>query len=422
MKKKSILSVLAAFVLSCQVCAQAAPPVIGSESACLMDAQSGQILYEKNAHTKRPMASITKVMTALLIIENGDLTAKTTATAQALATVDADSTRIGFVEGENLTVDELMYCMMVYSANDAANILAAYLDGDVQTFVNRMNERAKELGCVNTHFANPNGLDSEGHYSCAEDMARITYAANAHPEFAKYSGALTYQLPADNIIPEGWSIGTKVNMYQKTHECYDPRIYAAKTGWTTKARNTFVACAKSDEAHLIVSALCAPVKKQIFMDTSALLDYGEKNYACVTVLPDDYKEQAEQAAEDIGYALDTEELTDIQLLLPKSLSADDLRYVCAAPEHATPYIAVMVSEDCAETYLTETGMHAEEPLLRVPVKLTEQKRLFVPDRTGSAHADLPQGQRMAVIAAIVVGCAALLVVVMRFVTRRKKTK
>ena len=420
MKKKYILSVLAALALSAQVCAQAAPPVIGSESACLMDAQSGQILYEKNAHTKRPMASITKVMTALLVIENGDLTAETTATAQALATVDADSTRIGFVEGEHLTVDELMYCMLVYSANDAANILAAYVDGDVQTFVNRMNERAKELGCVNTHFANPNGLDTEGHYSCAEDMARITYAANQHPEFAKYSGALTYQLPADNVIPEGWTIGTKVNMYQKAHECYDPRIYAAKTGWTTKAHNTFVACGKSEQGHLIAAALCAPVKKQIFMDTSALLDYGEQNYACVTVPPDEYKKQARQAAGDIGYDLDTEELTDIRLLLPKSLSADNLRYVCAAPENATPYIAVMVSEDCAETYLAETGMHAEEPLLRVPVTLTEQKKLFVPDRTETEPDGLSQGQRMAVIMAVVVGCAVLLVGIIRLVTRRKK--
>lgn len=215
MRKKILACLLAGIALCGSISAFAAAPALSSPTACLMDADSGQILYQKSAQTELPMASITKVMTALLVIENGDLSASTTATAEAINSVDLESTRIGFEPNEQLTVDELMYSMLVYSANDAANILAVYTAGDLQTFVNQMNEKAKELGCTHTHFANPNGLDTDGHYSCAEDMARITRAANQHPEFSKYSSTVSYVLPADNLIGPGWEIRTKVNMIKK---------------------------------------------------------------------------------------------------------------------------------------------------------------------------------------------------------------
>ena len=134
MGKKIIACLLAVFMLCGSVSALAAPPKLESPSACLMDAETGQILYELDAQTERPMASITKTMTALLIMENGDLSASTVATAEAINSVELDSTRVGFEPNEQLTVDELMYCMLVYSANDAANILACYLDGNVQAF------------------------------------------------------------------------------------------------------------------------------------------------------------------------------------------------------------------------------------------------------------------------------------------------
>lgn len=432
MKKRIIACLMAAVLLCSSVCALAAPPQLSSASACLMDAETGQILYEKNAKTKLAMASITKVMTALIVIEEGDLSASTVATQEALDLVDADSTRIGFVAGEQLTVDELMYCMLVYSANDAANVLAACVGGSVEAFVERMNERAQELGCTNTHFANPNGLDAEGHYSCAEDMARITYAANQYEEFSTYSSAVSYRLPADNIIPEGWAIWTKVNMLRQSDATYDSRIYAAKTGWTTNAHNTFVACGKSENANFVVSVLNCPVKNGIFVDTTALLDYGEQCFASVTVEADEYKIQAKQAAKEADCRLDLDALNDFSIKMPVGMDADDLSYVCVAAEGKTPYLAVLIAEDSREEYAAATGMDGTVPLIRVPV--TIKPGLLDIDATeaaGSSETDwlellnhLSETQQSVVLVGIVVIGAGLLMLVIRLMigVYRKKRK
>ena len=164
MGKKIAACLMAVLLLCSSMSALAAAPQTTSQSVCVMDADTGEILYEKDAYTQLPMASITKTMTALVAMENSDLQGTTTATNEALATVDLASTRIGFEAGENLTLDELMYCMLVYSANDAANILAAAVGGTVDNFVAMMNAKAEELGCTHTHFMNPNGLDADGHY------------------------------------------------------------------------------------------------------------------------------------------------------------------------------------------------------------------------------------------------------------------
>ena len=424
MKKRILACLMTVLILCSSVCAMAAPE-LASASACLMDAKTGQILYEKDAQTKRPMASITKVMTALLVIEEGDLTEETTATEQALATVDPASTRIGFVGGEQLTVDELMYCMLVYSANDAANVLAAYVDGDVETFVARMNEKAKELGCTNTHFVNPNGLDDEGHYSCAEDMARITRAANQHPEFAKYSSAVTYQLPADNIIPQGWTIGTKVNMLRENHDTYDARVYAAKTGWTTNAHNTFVACGKSDTSDFIVTVLNCSAKNGIFVDTTTLLNYGEQSFHTVAISSDDYEKQARRAGKDVDCKIDTEALKDISLKLPKDMTEKDLDYVCTVPKNATPYLAVMIEQDSRAKYTEITGIDGNKPLLRVPV--TVENDDVHPSDSTQTNADgfldgLTKTQRSVIWVGLIVIGAGILMLIIRFAISSRNKK
>lgn len=368
MRKKILACLLAGIALCGSISAFAAAPALSSPTACLMDADSGQILYQKSAQTELPMASITKVMTALLVIENGDLSASTTATAEAINSVDLESTRIGFEPNEQLTVDELMYSMLVYSANDAANILAVYTAGDLQTFVNQMNEKAKELGCTHTHFANPNGLDTDGHYSCAEDMARITRAANQHPEFSKYSSTVSYVLPADNLIGPGWEIRTKVNMIKKEDPTYDARVYAAKTGWTTKAHNTFVACGKSENANLIVTVLGCPMKNGIFLDTTALLNYGEQAYQPVTVTAEEYRAQAKKAAKQAGCSIDTDALSDITLRLPKGMGANDLAYTCAKTETGAQ-LTVCIAESSRQAYTAVTNTDGAQPLLQMQVPL-----------------------------------------------------
>lgn len=379
MGKRIIACLLAAVLLCSGVSALAAAPTLNSGAACLMDAATGEILYEKDAYKQMPMASITKVMTALLVIEKGDLNASTVATAEAINSVDLESTRVGFVAGEQLTVDELMYCMLVDSANDAANILAAYVAGDVASFVEMMNGRAAELGCTNTHFANPNGLDTDGHYTCAHDMAVITRAANQHPEFAKYSSAISYQLPADNVIGQGWQVWTKVNMLKQDDPTYDARVYAAKTGWTTNAHNTFVACGKSDCGDFIVTVLNCPVKNGIFQDATALFNYAEQGYTNATVPAADYAKAAKKAAKKAGYKIDTDALEDIMLRLPNELGADALEYTCEATADGAQ-LAVIIAEGSRTAYTTATGMDGTQPLLRITLPLKNEE----PEQSGSA--------------------------------------
>ncbi len=372
MRKKILIAcILAVMALCGGVAAWAAPPELQSESVCLMDADTGEVLYEKNADEQRPMASITKVMTALLVLENGDLDATVTVTADALADVDLDSTRVGFEEGEVLTVDELMYCMLVASANDAANILAEYIGGDVDTFVGMMNAKAEELGCTNTHFANPNGLDTDGHYSCAHDMALITYAANQYEQFASYSSTESYTLPADNVISEGWQIWTLVNMIRKDDETYDARVYAAKTGWTTTAKNTFVACGRSGSTNLIVTLLGCQLKTDLFADTTALLDYGEQAYEQQTVSVDDYSEQAQAAANAAGYRIDTDALESFTLRLPSDIDADDLTYTFETTDSGA-LLHVGIARSSRKVYAAATGMDGSQTIKSITLSVLEK--------------------------------------------------
>ena len=421
MGKKLIACFMAALLLCGGVSAWAAAPEVTSQSVCVMDADTGQVLYEKDAKAELPMASITKVMTALLVLENGDLGGTTTATDEALATVDLESTRVGFVAGEQLTIDELMYCMMVYSANDAANILAEAVGGSVDAFVERMNQKAQELGCTHTHFVNPNGLDADGHYTCAYDMALITRAANQYPEFAKYSGATSYSLPSDNVIGEGWQVNTKVDMLDQSKEVYDHRVYAAKTGWTTNAHNTFVACAKTDNGNnLIVTLLNCPMKNGIFTETTALLNYADEEYPAVTVAAGDYEKEAQKAAKEAGVKTDTSVLEDFTLHLPKCVTAENLAYRCDV-EGDEASLQVTVASDSRKAYEQETGKSGDEPLLSIPLTveaMTSTDEKAVDDTPASGLLGLlhglPQIAQDAIRVAAIVLCAIVIMIVLLF--------
>lgn len=431
MGKKIVTCLMAVLLLCGSMSALAAAPQTTSQSVCVMDADTGEILYEKDAYTQLPMASITKTMTALVAMENSDLQGTTTATNEALATVDLASTRIGFEAGENLTLDELMYCMLVYSANDAANILAAAVGGTVDNFVAMMNAKAEELGCTHTHFMNPNGLDADGHYTCAHDMAIITQAANKYPAFAKYAGTVNYTLPADNVIGDGWQIKTKVNALEQGDPVYDARIYAAKTGWTTKAHNTFVACAKTkDGGNMIVTLLNCPVKNGIFTETTALLNYAESAYPKLTVSTDAFEKKAKKAVKKAGGKLDEAELQDVTLRLPAGMTENDLSYACAKTPSGVQ-LQISVAEGSRKAYQDETGLDGSVPLATVLLPVVDEKT----DKQGqNVQTDeseqqgalasvqqklsgLPKLAQDALIGASIVICAIVLMFAILFVIR-----
>ena len=209
MKIRRIVSVFLLAVLMSILCL---PPLayadesldIQAKAALLVDGSSGRVLYAKNEHEELYPASITKVTTALLVfeaIERGDLCLDQTVTvsASALAGQDPDGSTAGIKEGEQLTVEELLYCMLVVSANEACSILAEAVSGSVDAFVEQMNQRVQELGCVNTHYVNDSGLHDPQHYSSAWDIYLITREAMKYDEFMTIVNSKSYTVPATNL-------------------------------------------------------------------------------------------------------------------------------------------------------------------------------------------------------------------------------
>ncbi|MDO5548816.1 MAG: D-alanyl-D-alanine carboxypeptidase family protein [Eubacteriales bacterium] len=362
--------------------ALAETPKLVSESACVIDASNGEILYQKHANRALRPASITKQMTALLVLEKVDageisLDDKAEVTYDALIAVDPTSTLIGFEEGQKRTIRDLMYCMLVDSANDAANILAEYVGGDLDTFVDMMNARADELGCTHTHFANPNGLDPDDeqiHRCSARDMALISYELSKHSDYYTFAGAKQYALEVDDVVTEPWEIWTKVDMLLPASEYYNKELIAGKTGWTHLAHHTFVAYMERGDRSLIVVVMNSMDPGAKYSDTEKLVDYCCDNYTPLTLTPADYSDSLTAAIESAGLEinLDTGELPDLPIVLPSDLSADDITYSVAMEEDGeTPVLTLGLKEEAWDTYKAATHMQGEAAVLSrtvLPVK------------------------------------------------------
>ncbi len=156
-----------------------------SHSAIIIENKTGKVLYEKNSEQKMYPASTTKILTAILTIEKGNLQDKTKVTKTAIAEMKSGYTSAYLVEGEELTVEELLELLLIHSANDASNVLAEYISGSIPAFVDLMNLKLKELGCNNTHFVTTNGLHDDNHYTTAKDMATITRYCMKNPDFRR---------------------------------------------------------------------------------------------------------------------------------------------------------------------------------------------------------------------------------------------
>ena len=171
---------------------------IQGPSAVVMDIDSGTVLYDKGGEDQHYPASITKIMTGLLAVEHGNLKDTVTFSDKAIDNVRNDSSNIARDVGEKMTLEECLYGMFLASANECAWAIAEHIGGSEPKFIDMMNEKAKELGCTHTHFANPNGLHMDDHYTCASDMAKIACAAYKNPEIAKIVGTKSYQIPPTN--------------------------------------------------------------------------------------------------------------------------------------------------------------------------------------------------------------------------------
>ena len=257
-----------------------AGPAVYAESAIVMEADTGMILYAKDIQAKNYPASITKIMTALVTLERCELNEEVTYSYEATHSIEYGSSSIARTEGEILTVEESLYALMLSSANECANALAEHIAGTNEEFAVLMNEKAKELGCVNTNFANPSGLHDENHYTCAYDMALITKAALENEDFRRIAGTDYYTLRATNKNDEELWMQNHHYMIApyRTDKYLDDTIFAGKTGYTTDALNTLVTCGTRNGMDVIVVTMRTRSTGEkgvpLFTDTAALLDYA----------------------------------------------------------------------------------------------------------------------------------------------------
>ena len=246
--------------------------VLYSAAACVMDADTGQILYAKNMDEKHYPASITKVLTGLVIIENTSLSDVITFHNDCWDNVNYYSDmNVGMLDGEQLTVDQALHCILMASANEVCNGAAIHVAGSVPAFVDMMNERAAEIGCENTHFVTPNGLHDEKHYTTAHDMALIARECIKNAVFRRITGTREYTIKKTNMRKEGFGISQKHKMLMYTDFHYDACI-GGKTGYTEEARNTLITFAEKNGMSL-VSVVMYNADGHIYPDTITALDY-----------------------------------------------------------------------------------------------------------------------------------------------------
>ena len=248
-----------------------AKPTISAEAGILYDVTNGRVLFEKNADEKLAPASTTKLMTALLVLEKANLDDKVTFSKTAVTNLESGAVKIGLVEGDQVSVKDSLYALLLKSANEVANGLAEHVSGSISAFAELMNARAAELGCTNTHFVNPNGLNSDQQYTTCRDMAKIAAAAFANKTLCEIDSTLSYKFPATKAAAAR-TITPGHKMLYPNDSRYYAGIVGGKTGYTSKAGNTLVSCVEKNGVRMV--AVILKSKSTHYEDTKKMLDYG----------------------------------------------------------------------------------------------------------------------------------------------------
>lgn len=253
-------------------------PNVHAQSAIVMEASTGLILYEKNMNETHYPASITKILSALLVIENASLGEVVTFSRDSVFKIERDSSHIGIDVGEQLTVQQCLYGILLESANEVTYAAAEHVAGSIPAFSEMMNEKAKSLGALNSNFVNPHGLPDDNHYTSAYDMALITREAMKNETFRKIIATRTYQIPPTNKQKETRYLRNHHKFILKNELSYDGTI-GGKTGYTTKAKYTLVTIAKRGDLELICVVMRVDTSAHQYEDTAKLLDFGFDNFS-----------------------------------------------------------------------------------------------------------------------------------------------
>ena len=268
-----------------------------SESAILIEAKTGKILFEKNIHDRKYPASTTKVLTAIIAIEKCDLSEKATASEAAIAALKDGYTKANIQVGETFTIEELLNVLILQSANEAASIIAEHISGSTKEFAKLMNDKAKEIGCIESNFVNPNGVHDENHYSSAYDLALIARYAMKNETFRKLVVLKECRLPNTEFWNEEQVLEHGERIFKNTNQLLNPesRYYyqyanGIKAGFTTPAKNCLIASSNKDGFEVISVVLHAESTEDNlsarYIDTINLFEYGYNNYNIDDILRD----------------------------------------------------------------------------------------------------------------------------------------
>lgn len=303
-------------------------PAVSARAAVLMDAATGQVLFAKNASERLPMASTTKIMTALVALERGRL--DDVVTVSRAATL-VDGSRVYLDAGEQATLRDLLYALLLESGNDAAIAIAEHVGGSVEGFVALMNARARELGAADTLFADPHGLSARGHYTTARDLAAITREALRNPVFAAIVATKEYQMP--------WPAKNSVRRLYNHNKLLwrEGDVTGVKTGYIPESGPCLVVSARRGEQALIAVLLNGPSAAEVYRDARRLLDFGFEHYETRRVVRAGQVVGEEELAD--GRRLPVQAAADVLVTVPKGAAVQVEREATGAGPLSPPVVA-----------------------------------------------------------------------------------
>jgi D-alanyl-D-alanine carboxypeptidase (penicillin-binding protein 5/6) len=399
-----------------------------AKATYVLETTTGICIYGKNAEERLYPASTTKLMTALLIVEEGNLSDVVTFSAHAVNSIPYDSMHISIQPGEQLTLDQVLHAILIQSANEACMGAAEHIFGSVEAFVARMNERATELGAVNTHFANPHGLHDEQHYTTSIDLALIMQEVMKNETLRAVMSKATYTIPPTNKTDKPRYLTNSNRLIHQNGQYYNENIICGKTGFTTPAGNTLVTYGEVNGLSFIIVIMKAGQGKT-FQSTSTLIDYFEKSLQIVTVANVfDYAAAVPSANGELVYLQPKEGFT---LLSYRDDPMTDLRTEYSIPDMITEPVREgtplgTISVYSGDRLVGKTEMVARADYgLEAPVVQTTGEISTTPVTT---EAEVPRGGGMAqlfrfvlIAGGVVLACFVLyLVVAMISASRYRK--
>ena len=386
-------------------------PEINGHAAILIDIDTGAILYSKNADEKMYPASITKIMTALLAVENCAMEDTFSFTQDILNVLPWDAAKYGYVAGEEVNIRDLLYVLMLRSANEVAIGLGMKIAGTEEEFGKLMTKRAKEIGAVNTNFVNATGLHDDNHYTTAHDMALIAMEAMGNATFAEVWGTPNYIVNPTNIEPDVVRIWNRHNMMVNTNAAYYGYAKGGKTGYTDEAGRTLVTYASRDGRNLI----CVVMKsgtETVYSDTRLLFEYGFTEFENLSIKDNEsrFGQSSDSffiSREDLfGELSKLMELTDGYVTVPKGTTLSALGYELTYLENSKDELMANIDYKIGDKYLGSTS-------LKINISKDEEENIspYQPEEETDIERQEELPINIYVVAGILAGIIVLIIVI-----------